>query len=168
MQAPKQNKPLKICPYHKKVYVTNDEKYKVCSLCWETGNHKPQSVLVYPPEAVQYVRERGQMIGAMPPHRPDCPSHTEDLALQIVYPQENSRLWVPRDFDGSLQKVTMRAAHREKDRTIYWYLDDSYAGSSQKITTKALQLTKGWHLLEIVDDAGNRDKTRFYVDLKGN
>jgi len=168
VQAPKQNKPLKICPYHKRVFVTNDEKYKVCSLCWETENHKPQSVLVYPPEAVQYLRERGQMISALPSHKPDCPSHTDNLALQIVYPQENSRLWVPRDFDGNLQKVTMRAAHREKDRTIFWYLDESYAGSSNKITTKALQLTKGWHVLEIIDEVGNRDKTRFYVDLKGN
>ncbi len=166
VKAPRYQKSFKICPYHKAVYVTKNDKNRVCSLCWETGNYKRENRLVYPPDAVQYLRERGQMISLLPPHKNDCSAQEQNFALQIVYPQENALLWVPRDFDGGLQKVTIKVAHRDKNRTIYWYLDDRYAGSSKNKFKKAIKLTKGWHDLEVVDETGNRDRTKFYVDLK--
>jgi penicillin-binding protein 1C len=168
VEAPKNRKSLKLCPYHKTIFVSLDEKEQVCSSCWEADNHKTVSELVYPPDVVQFLREHGQMINVLPPHKQDCPHFGDDLALQIIYPQENSKLWIPRDFDGHLQQVTMKVAHRDKDQKLFWYLDDHYSGSSEKNPTKAMTLSKGWHELEVVDEIGNRDRTRFFVDLKGN
>ena len=168
VEAPKNRKSLKLCPYHKTIFVSLDEKDQVCSSCWETENYKTLSELVYPPDVVQFLREHGQMISVLPPHKKDCSHFGNDLTLRIIYPQENSKLWIPRDFDGNLQKVTMKVAHREKNQKLFWYLDNHYSGSSEKNPTKAMQLSKGWHELEVVDDFGNRDRTRFFVDLKGN
>ena len=168
VEAPKNRKSLKLCPYHKTIFVSLDEKDQVCSSCWETENYKTISELVYPPDVVQFLREHGQMISVLPPHKKDCSHFGNDLTLRIIYPQENSKLWIPRDFDGNLQKVTMKVAHREKNQKLFWYLDNHYSGSSEKNPTKAMQLSKGWHELEVVDDFGNRDRTRFFVDLKGN
>lgn len=166
VDVPRHMKPMKMCPYHQSIYVTEDEQHQVCSLCWEPGHYKHVRRLVYPPDVTQYLRERGQIISAIPPHKPYCVAHTETLPLQIVYPQEKSRLWVPRDFDGILQKVALQVAHREAGRMLYWYMDDRFIGSSKDRHVKASTLTKGWHTLEVVDAEGNRDQKQFYVDMR--
>lgn len=170
VEAPRYMKPLRLCPYHQRIFVSEDEKYQVCSLCWEPGHYHGRERLVYPPEVAQYLRERGQIVGDLPPHKPDCPGQVSQgaggqLALQIVYPQEDARLWVPRDFGGELQKVILRAAHRENQRMIYWYLDDRYLGSTVNRHEKAVELARGWHVLEVVDETGFRDRKRFYADM---
>jgi penicillin-binding protein 1C len=89
--------------------------------------------------------------------------------MQILYPQDNARLWVPRDFGGMLQKVTLRVAHRESGRKIFWYLDNTYLGSTVNRHEKAVDLIpvgRGWHILEVVDEVGYRDRKRFYVDMR--
>jgi len=153
-EAPRYAKPLRLCPFHERIYISDDETHQVCSLCWETGHYKPMQLLFYPPDVVQYLRARGQLINDIPPHNPACPAQTERLALQILYPQEDARLWVPRDFGGTLQKVTMRVAHRENQRVIFWYLDNHYLGNTINRHEKAVDLTKGWHVLEVVDETG--------------
>jgi len=165
-EAPRYTKPLRLCPFHERIYVSEDETQQVCSLCWEPGHYKSLQLLIYPPDVVQYLRASGQLINDIPPHNPACPVQTERLALQILYPQEDARLWVPRDFGGTLQKVTMRVAHREKQRVIFWYLDDHYLGDTTNRHEKAVDLTKGWHVLEVVDETGYRDRKRFYVDMR--
>ncbi len=167
VEIPVHMKPMKVCPYHKKIHTTSDENSSVCSLCWGKSKHKETCCLVYPSDVVQFMRERGQVITDIPSHKAECPAQTEEtLPMEIIYPQKWSRLWLPRDFDGSLQRVTLRAAHREKDRKIFWYLDDQYLGKTKDKHTKSIQLAKGWHSLEVVDEIGNRDKRTFHVDIR--
>lgn len=102
----------------------------------------------------------------VPPHKRDCPAGAGSDPLKIIYPQQNARLWLPRDFGGARQKIAMRVAHREKNRVLYWYLDDRYLGRSLGRHVKAVELARGWHTLNVVDETGNRDKRRFFVDLR--
>lgn len=164
--APSHMKPLRLCPYHFKAFLSEDDAHQVCSLCWKSGKYKAVEALIYPPDVEQYLRQRGQVISTVPSHKPDCPVQAGNLPIQIIYPQENARLWVPRDFGGDLQMVTMRVAHRESKRQLFWYLDDHYLGMTERRHEKAVDLTKGWHVLEVIDDVGYRDRKRFYVDMK--
>ncbi|MDE3001441.1 MAG: penicillin-binding protein 1C [Gemmatimonadota bacterium] len=165
-EAPLHMKPLRSCPYHRTLQVTLDGSHRVCSLCWEPGDRRPVSRLVFPADVSQHLRERGQVQGMVPPHKPDCPAGAGSDPLKIVYPRHNARLWLPRDFGGARQKVAMRVAHRDKKRVLYWYLDDRYLGSSRGRHVKAAELARGWHTLNVVDESGNRDRKRFFVDLK--
>lgn len=166
VEAPMHMKPLRSCPYHRTFQVTLDGGHRVCSLCWEPVDRRPVSRLVFPADVAQHLRERGQAPGMVPPHKPDCPAGAGSDPLKIVYPHHNARLWLPRDFGGARQKIAMRVAHREKNRVLYWYLDDRYLGSSRGRHVKAADLSKGWHTLNVVDESGNRDRRRFFVDLK--
>jgi penicillin-binding protein 1C len=166
VQAPHDMKPMKTCPYHHSIYVTEDAQVRVCSLCWGNTNYKKISSLTYPPEVVEYMRARGQHIGAIVPHKPDCPAQIERRPLAILYPQENTRIWLPHDFNKRLQKLTMKVAQGNKDRQIFWYVDNRFEGSTTLRHEKALSLARGWHWLEVVDEVGNRDRNRFFVDLK--
>lgn len=162
-EKPRFSRVLKICPYHQPRFVTNDGTQRVCSLCWEPGNHKQVSALIYSPDVVQYLRERGQILQEIPPHKSGCPSQKDWLAVQITYPQQNARIWLPRELDGSYQKITLHAAHRERHHTLYWYLDDRFSGTTREKHVMPVSLPAGWHHLVVLDETGNGDRKRFYV-----
>ncbi len=164
--APPTIKSLKICPYHQSIFSTLDEKFQVCSLCWQPGNYKKITRLFFPPDVTQFLREKGIILSYIPPHKPDCPGYTKNKALQIIYPVQNAKLWIPRDFDGKLQKLTLKVAHQIKNRTIYWYLDNIYKGCTQKKHKMAFEIREGWHRLEVVDSDGNRDQKKFYISIR--
>jgi penicillin-binding protein 1C len=166
VEAPRFMKPLKLCPYHQKLFLSHDGRYQVCSACWETGKVKETVRLVFPADVVQYLRESGKPVADLPRHRPSCTAQNAEEVLQILYPPDNARLWIPRDLDGQLEKVTFRAAHREKGIRLYWYLDDVFIGTSRNRHTRSCLLTFGTHTLEIVDENGNRARVRFQAGLK--
>ena len=164
--SPVLKKPLKHCPFHKSIYVTLDEKFQVCSLCWEPGKYKKIKKLIYPPDVTQYLREAGVIVSNIPPHKSNCPGLDEVKPLQITYPVPNARLWIPRDFDGTLQKITFTVAHRVPDRKMFWYLDNVYMGFTIRRHKMAFKLSAGQHRLEVVDETGNRARRQFSILLR--
>ncbi len=155
--------PLKRCPFHKGIYVTLDESEQVCSLCWTPGKYKKVSRAVYPPDVTQYLRESGIVVSLLPPHKKGCPGSQEEKVIQIVYPAANARLKIPRDFNGLLQMITFSAAHRVPGRKVFWYLDNIYRGVTQGKHKMAFHISEGNHVLEVVDEEGNRVKQRFRI-----
>jgi len=162
-EAPADMKPLRLCAFHQRIFLSGDEEKQVCSLCWQGEEHKIESELIYPPDIVQHLRKRGQLVSSLPPHKTTCPARQGRDALQILYPQARSQLILPVDFGGVMQKLSMRAAHRESQRRIYWYLDERYLGETRNRHELAAEVEPGWHTLEIVDDIGQRTSQRFYV-----
>jgi len=165
-ETPAVMKPLAVCPFHKRLYVTVDEKEQVCSLCWDKTEYKSVIRLIFPPDVSQFMRQSGQITDVLPPHRNSCSGLSMSRPLRIVYPQQDASLWIPRDFDGVLQKINLRVAHQKKNQTIYWYLDSVFKGTSSEKHELAVDLSKGWHDLEVMDQDGHQDRIRFYANLK--
>jgi penicillin-binding protein 1C len=165
--SPPSKQPLKVCPFHKRIFVTKNEKHQVCSLCWEPGNYKTVKKLLFPPDIAQYLRESGVVLSALPRHRKTC-SGAAPVNLnpvRVIYPVPGAKLWIPRDFDGQLQQVTFKAAHSSPDSRVYWYIDNIYKGTTtgkHKITTR---LDRGWHRLQLVDEQGHRAQRKLYVSV---
>lgn len=166
--APKYQRPLKPCPYHQTITVTQNEQQRVCSLCWTPNNHKRVSKLVYPPDVAYHLRQQGHSPQPLPSHAPNCPAQTEETPLAITYPSQNAHLYLPRDLDNTYQNIVLRVTHRQRESTLYWYLNHHYLGQTDAEHTKATSLPEGWHTLEVIDDMGHRDQTRFYVTSKQN
>lgn len=165
--APSHAEPLPICPFHRSAQLTLDGRYQVCSLCWEGDDHHEVSLLTYPPDVAQYLREQGRAVPPVPPHKPGCPSLSDEAVLRIVYPGEGLHLLVPREVTGERQSVTARAAHREETETLYWYLDEVYLGSTSKRHAMSLELRAGRHVLEVIDAQGNRARSSFTAGPPG-
>jgi len=159
--APNFSKTIKKCPYHKKIFLSENGEEEVCSLCWDANSYKSKKVLIYPPHITQYLRECGQNISELPQHNRNCPAHSHHEIIDILYPTENCRLWIPRAIDGKLQKVTFKLVHQEKKSTIFWYLDNIYLGISIDKHSKAISLSDGKHILEVIDQNGNSCKRNF-------
>ncbi|MFP4384124.1 MAG: penicillin-binding protein 1C [Spirochaetia bacterium] len=153
------------CPYHSRIYVTEDEQFRVTSLCWEPGNYKPLNVLVYPPGVSYFLSRSGTGTDTIPPLKEGC-AGTAANPLEIIYPAEGAHLYIPRELTGELQKIPVRAAHREEGRKIFWYLNGEYLGTTLSDHSKPLVFSPGLQHLELVDDTGNRAKVSFSIDLK--
>ncbi len=157
-----------ICPYHHSFYVTLDEQFSVCSLCWEEGKYKKIKRIVYPPDVSQFLRERGDIIDTIPPHKAGCPSGSGGNPLQILYPVENARILIPVDFRKRIQNITFRVAHKFSGKDVFWYIDKVYKGVSKIKHKMVIDLDPGWHTLEVVDSDGNIRKRRFYISFTGS
>lgn len=168
IQSPQTNLPLKTCPYHKTIFVTLDERFTVCSLCWEPGEYKPMKTIIFTPDVAQYLREKGVILSRIPPHKSNCPGLNESKSIQIIYPPPRTKIWIPRDFGGQLQKITLQVAHTVQNRPIYWYIDNMYRGKTIKNHKIALTLEKGWHQLVVVDSDGNRDNRKFFIAIRSD
>jgi len=121
--------PLRLCPYHKNIFVDKNEEYSVCSYCWKPGYHE-KHFLVYPADVLYHLRQRGQIIEKIPEHNPVC-NHLTDLnPIDFLYPIDSAQIKIPRDFDGNYQKIIARIAHQSNRKKVFWYLDDFYLGST--------------------------------------
>ncbi len=157
---------LKKCPYCRSVFVNIEETEEVCSLCWEQGKYKKVKKIFYPPDVVQYLSEGGVITERMLPHKKDCPGNSRRDVMNVIYPQENASIFIPRDLNGKLQKINLRAAHIDPGKKIYWYIDNVYRGCTACKHSMAVELTSGKHSLEIIDSDGERAGVTFYSSLR--
>ncbi len=164
VDAPKNMRPLKTCMYHKKFQVEANNKYAVCSHCWSSDHHD-QAVLKYPPDVNYYLRKNGNLTASEPMHNPECLVAQERDVLLIIYPLQDANVFIPKDFDGEYQPLVSRFASQFPEREVFWYLDNSYIGSTINKPSLPLHLTAGTHKLTVVDVMGNKDQIDFSVIL---
>lgn len=167
VEVPVYMKPLRVCPFHKNVFVDMGNNYAVCSNCWNEG-YMEKNILVYPAEINYHLKKRGKNIETYPDHNPSCQHRTDINPLQFLYPLDSVRVFLPRDFDGEIQKLVSRVAHNNPAKKLFWYLNDTYLGSTKNKHERAISLTKGWHILFVTDEDGYEDKVKFYVNVTEN
>jgi penicillin-binding protein 1C len=162
VEGPQYMKPLRLCPYHESFWFDKNNKYTVCSRCWEEGYHKTCK-LIYTADIYQYMFDKGYLLETIPRHNPKCPVNKENKDLQILYPYPDAVLWIPKDFDLKHQEVVFRAAERDPNRKVFWYLNDKLIGETKGRHILPAQIPSGWHEIYVIDDAGNKDNKKFSV-----
>jgi penicillin-binding protein 1C len=162
--VPKNMAAMKVCPYHKKIEVNEKEDHEVCSLCWDKKHHS-KSYLIYPPEVNYQLNRNGVHYEKIPEHLQTCPVVHLSHNMDFIYPKDSSQIWLPRDFNGELQKVIVKLAHQKPKSTVYWYLDDSFLGTTINEHKKGIQLSSGWHQITVSDNLGESNKIHLQISL---
>lgn len=163
IRVPRDARFRKTCPWHQHIQVDRNGTHTVCSRCWKPGRHHTISCLVYPPDVVQLLADRGVQLAVMPPHNPSCPAVRQQNLVSIVYPDDDTTITLPRDFGGRKQAITCRAAAAHTGHILFWYLDGSYLGMTRDRHEFMIQPVPGIHRLTVVDRIGNRSTRRFRV-----
>lgn len=159
---PKQAKPLKICPYHRKFEVNNDEDKTVCSLCWEEGHHE-KNYLVYPPEVVYQLNQMGNYPKSVPVHNRKCSGTYATSQMNFIYPKDSSKIWLPVDFNHERQKLVFKLATNQPNELVYWYIDDVYLGVTLVKHEKVIDMDEGWHVMTANSQNGATTNITFQV-----
>ncbi|MCR4558448.1 MAG: penicillin-binding protein 1C [Bacteroidales bacterium] len=151
------------CPYCHLVYLDREENFRVTSDKVSPEEMVMKKWFTLPPAMEYYYKKHDPDYKILPPLRDDCKSGNYDLPLQIIYPEHNAKIFLPKGFDGKTQAMVMEAAVRNPDKKIYWNLDEDYLGmtlGTHKISTIP---SAGKHVLLITDEDGNTYRRLFEI-----
>ena len=145
------------CPFHVIVHLDSNEQFQVNSSCEDVNTIIHKSWFALPPLMEYYYKAQNPFYKSLPPFRQDCFGEN-DIAMEFIYPKENNAIFLPKDFDGQTNQLILRVAHSKPETLVFWYLDDTYLGSTKDIHEFAMQPKQGKHVITVVDTFGNENK----------
>ncbi|RFZ94395.1 penicillin-binding protein 1C [Mucilaginibacter conchicola] len=151
-----------VCPWHKLVHLSADRHYQVTANCISLDKMVNLPWFVLPPSMEYYYKTKNYQYHVLPPFAPGCEQNDAN-PMEIIYPKDGAKVYVPLEADGKRGRMICNAAHRLAGAKIFWHLDDQYVGESSAFQQMALNPTPGKHKLTLVDAEGNTVKINFEV-----
>lgn len=167
--APKSSHFSKVSPYHFTVHLDKKKRFQVHSGCESTDNMEHISFFVLPPVQEYYYKRISGDYQSLPPYRQDCLKNLHEMPgkmIYLIYPNKETRLYIPIALDGKPTQVMFKAVHRNPEITLYWHLDNVYLGATKKFHEMFLQPAAGIHNLVLVDENGYSLQRNFEVLAK--
>lgn len=151
------------CPYHTEIYVDQNGK-RVHDGCESPSQMHKVSWFTLPPTIEYFYKTSHFDYEPLPSFRSDCIAmESSDKEMEIVYPPQLAKISIPRDLNGEFESAIFHVAHRRKNATIHWNLDDQYIGSTTGTHKLPFRPESGKHTLTVVDDNGERKLVNFEV-----
>lgn len=151
------------CPYHLKVHLDANRQYLVNAECYSPNQMVNESWFILPPAMEYYYRKNHPSYRTLPPWLPGKQQGNEIQMVELIYPDDRLMVYLPRNNDGRKGQVIFQAAHRRKDATLFWHLDNIYLGNTRDIHQMTASPSPGNHKLLIVDEMGNSSSRNFKV-----
>ncbi|TRX61839.1 penicillin-binding protein 1C [Fulvivirga sp. M361] len=151
------------CPFHKVVHLSQDEQWQVNTNCEPPSNIKNASWFVLPPVQEWYFKRTSPFYRTLPPLRKDCADANRTAAMELIYPKNSDKLFIPIELDGTRGGVVFELAHRNPGLQIFWHLDGSFLGMTRDFHQMEISEKKGMHELIIVDEEGNELIKKFEI-----
>ncbi len=153
------------CKYHRLIHLDASETFRVNSNCEDVNKMKHISWFVLPPAMEWYYKSKNSNYKEIPPLRSDCET-TGLSGMEIIYPKQFSKIYVPIEIDGTIGKTIFQVAHRKENTIIYWHLDGLFLGTTQGNHQMGLTPDEGVHTLTLVDEEGESIIQQFEIVSK--
>lgn len=163
MMVPKSGLKAPVCPYHQLVHLDGSAKWQVTSACASPSDMVNKSWFVLPPSMEYYYKAKNYEYHVLPPFRSDCALETKAMQMELIYPKNGAKIYIPLEADGTRGRMICNAAHRLAGTKIYWHLDNKYVGETRDFHQIALNPPPGFHRLTLVDESGNTIQVGFEV-----
>lgn len=154
-----------VCPWHQLVHLDKSGKWQVTDNCELPSEMQHRSWFILPPAMEYYYKMKNYSYVPLPPFKPGC-DNADALPvspMELIYPKNNARIFVPREIDGTRGQVIFNAAHHKAGETIFWSLDNKYVGSTSEMHQMALSPPPGLHHITLIDREGNRLEQTFTI-----
>jgi len=152
-----------ICPYHILVHLSPDRKWRGNSKCMAVEKMHHEHWFVLPPAMEWYYHKKNIFYKQLPPIRKDCADEENMASMELIYPTDVLKIFIPREIDGSPGRTIFEMAHRNADAVLYWHMDDEFLGATRGIHQMALNPVAGKHKLTVVDDKGQMLTRNFEI-----
>jgi len=151
-----------ICPYHQIVHFDKEKKYRVSSKCYSVADMFTETRFVLPPVQEWYFKQKNPFYKTLPPFMEGCiPDVSSSMA--VIYPKDFTRIFIPRELDGSLGKAVFEIAHRNPETRIYWHLNQDYLGETKSPHRMEIAPIPGTYQITLVDEQGESISWNFEV-----
>ncbi len=148
------------CPYHQNIHLDSTSQYRVSSSCYSVSAMVNKPWFVLPPIQEWYYKRKNPTYRPLPPFRKDCLVNAiQNIA--VIYPKNGSGIFIPRNLNGSWEKVVFEIAHRQPETLVYWHLDNEFIGTTQFEHNLEVSAAAGQHTMTVVDEKGESVSWRF-------
>ncbi|MGZ3819211.1 MAG: penicillin-binding protein 1C [Mucilaginibacter sp.] len=166
MWVPKSGLKAPVCPWHQLVHLDASGKWQVTGDCASPASMVTKKWFVLPPSMEYYYKTKNYQYHVLPPFRSDCALAEKSSPMELIYPKDGAKVYVPLEADGSRGRMICNAAHRQAGTKIFWHLDDKYVGETSDFHQMALNPPPGKHKLTLVDANGHNLEINFEVLAK--
>lgn len=87
----------------------------------------------------------------------------DEKVINLVYPEADAILKVPKKLDAEYAKITARASTNYTDAKLFWYLDDRFLTTTSEQHDIQIDIEDGDHRLYVSDMHGNEQMVSFQV-----
>jgi len=152
-----------VCPYHQLIHIDKTGNWQVNADCELPDNIINKSWFVLPPSMEYYFKTKNYQYKTLPPFKPGCAYLTKSSVMEVIYPKDGAKVYIPIEAGGTRGRLICNAAHRQAGKKIFWHLDRQYLGETKDFHQMELNPSPGDHLLSLVDEDGNDMVIRFEV-----
>ncbi len=150
---PEKGLKTQVCQFHQIVHLDKNGNHRVTSDCYPVAGMVNKSWFVLPPVQEWYYKTKDPHYKALPEFASDC-RLADSKNMEIIYPEANAKIFIPRIMDGSKSKAVFEAVHHHPGTSIYWHVDDEYLGSTTNTTKLEVVPSEGLHKLTLFDEHG--------------
>lgn len=153
-EVPKTGLNAKNCPYHKLIHLNKEKTFQVNQDCNNNEEINSESHLILPPLVKYYYQKSNPNLPITPPFKEECIKGNYQK-MDFIYPSKNSTVYIPKNRFGERSELILAAVHSQKDKTIFWYIDNEFIGETSVFHSIKTQPNIGKHTITIVDNDGN-------------
>ena len=159
---PLKGKSTAICPYHKMIHLDITEKYQVNSSCESVDNMVLKNWFVLPPVMAWYYKNQHIEYLPLPAFKEDCQG-TQTTTMDFIYPKTNSKIYLTKNFNSEVQPVILKVAYSERDKELFWYVDNVYKATTKTFHELPIMPASGFHYITVVDAFGNEIRRKIEI-----
>jgi len=152
-----------LCAYHKMINLDATGTYRVTEQCESPSAMQHKSWFILSPAMEYYYRQRNAGYKPLPAFKAGCIFQETGKPIELIYPQEGAKIYVPLELSGEKGKTVFTAAHRITGTKIFWSLDDAFVGTTQSFHQLALDPSVGKHIITLVDESGISVSKQFEI-----
>jgi len=165
--APVESNFDKISPHNKTIHLDASARVRVHGKCESVTKMRHKSWFVLPPGQEYFFRRYSSGYKTLPEYRKDCRANADTDRkkgpVEFLYPNTDSKIYIPIDLAEKKGRVVFEAAHAQADAALFWHLDGNYLGRTTVFHQQALDLEPGAHEITIVDHEGNYATRSFEI-----
>jgi penicillin-binding protein 1C len=151
-----------VCPYHRINHLDHTGTYRVTENCESPSEMIHQSWFVLPPTMEYYYKQHHTGYKPLPPFMHGCLNESL-AAMEIIYPQEGAKIFVPKEITGEKGRTIFTVTTRNAQTKLFWHLDDIYIGTTENFHQMAVNPPPGKHTLTVVDETGESVTRNFEI-----
>lgn len=153
------------CPYHQKVHLDSTGNYRVTGKCTSPSAMKTKPWFVLPPAVEWYYQANHTGYKPLPSFKQGCEpiGPSNEKTMSFIYPEDDTKLFIPVELDGSQGKAIFKVAHRNDGAKLYWHLDGQFKTVTKKQHHISVNTSPGNHQIKVVDQKGNTLTRHFEV-----
>ncbi len=151
-----------VCPYHLEFWMDQTGQFQINSSCYTLANAVKKTHFILPATIGYYYSKTHPEYFGIPRLYADCIGAVAN-PIQIIYPNHNSRMFIPTTLDGEKGRMVLEASHQDQQATLFWSIGDQFYGKTTSNHQLEVFLPKGTHVLRLTDNQGNERIQTFEV-----